>query len=178
MSGTCRLTQLLFASEFKAQNEDNLERGLQPFVSTYSGEQSLLEQHQVNGVFDMVVNGQAAPSTTDALNLKEATKLCVPRTMTQFHRSLQAFAVVLQLALGPNHKLFLNYKRQLVDDFDSVQPTLESLFHEQQNPLMFAEMLRWIQLRFYHYWDGLAMHVGYINPPVFHELYTDIRYNT
>ena len=42
----CRLTLLLFAFEFKAQNEDNLERGLQPFVSIYSGEQSLHEKHQ------------------------------------------------------------------------------------------------------------------------------------
>jgi len=33
------VTQLLFTFEFKAQNEDNLERGLQRFVTTYSGEQ-------------------------------------------------------------------------------------------------------------------------------------------
>jgi hypothetical protein len=91
---------------------------------------------------------------------------------------MQAVAVVLQVALGPNHELYLNYKRQSVDDFDRIQPTLESKFQKQQNPLMFAEMLRWIQLRFHHYWDGLSMNVGYVSPTVFHELYTDIRYKT
>ena len=64
------LTQLFFPFEF---NEDNL--------STYSGEQSLHEQHQVNEVFDMVVNGQAAPSITNALNLNSVRLLLCLQTI-------------------------------------------------------------------------------------------------
>jgi hypothetical protein len=54
---TTDLANALYSLSFAGSYEGNLEQGLQPFITTYLGEQSLAEQHELNEMSDLIREG-------------------------------------------------------------------------------------------------------------------------
>jgi hypothetical protein len=57
-----------------------------------------------------------------------------------------------------------------------VQPKLETLADTYQSEPVYAQVLRWIQLRFHEHWIELELTISYVEPPRFSALYEAIRY--
>ena len=123
---------------------------------------------------DMLREG--SPRLDDILDLKAAAKLAIPTRESQVNRTTKAFAVVLAVALGLRHPCYRAYKKEIVDAYEQIQPKLETLADTYPSEPVYAQFLRWLQLRFHEYWLDLDHTLGNVEPPRFAILYDAIRY--
>jgi hypothetical protein len=91
-------------------------------------------------------------------------------------RMLRAFSVVLAVALGVRNECYRAYKVDIIDKYEQVQPKLETLADAYPAEPVYAQVLRWIQLRFHEYWIELEHTISYVEPPRFSALFEAIRY--
>jgi hypothetical protein len=173
---TGELTTMLTSLAFNSMHEDDLETGLQPFVVSYKDQLTIAKQQRINKDYDMVQQG-AAPQLQDLYALKEASKISVPTTEQQMVRTLKAFTVLLYTMVGPTHPLYLATKRDLVDQYDTFQPLVETYVASLRGQPIYTQMVRWVQLRCNAYW-GMVVRTstGSTRAPDFGALYNDIQY--
>jgi hypothetical protein len=171
---TVELTNLLYTLSFAAPFEDKLEYGVQPFAVAYLSQQSVAEQRELIDMHELLQDG--APSLTDILDLKAASKISMPTKESQMLRTLRAFGVVLAVAVGVTSDLYRAYKHEVIDAYEGIQPKLETLAEANPRELVYAQFLRWLQLRFQEYWTDAEVAVGQVDPPNFKMLVTAIRY--
>jgi hypothetical protein len=89
----------------------------------------------------MVQQG-AAPQLQDLYALKKASKISVPTTEQQMVRTLKAFTVLLYTMVGPTHPLCLATKRDLVDQYDTFQPLVETYIASLRGQPVYTQMVR------------------------------------
>jgi hypothetical protein len=171
---TVELTNMLYSLAFAAPFEDKLEMGVQPFAVTYLSQKTVAEQREIIDLHELLREG--APSLTDILDLKAASRIAMPTKESQMLRTIRAFAVVLATIVGPTSPLYTAYKRDIVDAYDQVQPRLETLSESHPGEPIHAQLLRWLQLRFQEYWAEAEIVLGEVSPPNFRLLYEAIRY--
>jgi hypothetical protein len=90
---TVELTSMLYSLAFAAPFEDKLEMGVQPLAVTYLSQKTVAEQREIIDLHEMLKEG--APSLTDILDLKAASRIAMPTKESQMLRTMRAFAVVL-----------------------------------------------------------------------------------
>jgi hypothetical protein len=171
---TMELSNALYSLTFAGAYKGNLEQGLQPFITTYLGEQSLAEQQALNKMSDLLREG--TPRLDDILDLKAAGKLAIPTRESQMSQTLRSFSVVLAVALGLRNECYKAYKTSILDKYEHVQPMLETLADTYPAEPIYAQVLCWLQLRFHEYWLELELTIAYVDPPQFAALYEAIRY--
>jgi hypothetical protein len=173
---TGELTTMLTTLAFNSMHEDDLETGLQPFIVSYKDQQTIAKQQRVNKDYDMVQQG-AAPQLQDLYALKEASKISVPNSEQQMVRTLKAYTVLLYTVVGPTHPLYLATKRDLVDQYDTYQPLVETYVASLRGQPVYTQMVRWVQLRCNAYWNLVVRSsTGSTRAPDFSALYNDIQY--
>jgi hypothetical protein len=75
---------------------------------------------------------------------------------------------VLVVVLGPTSELFLAYKNDVVDEYNSIQPKLETLSKMHLHEPLYAQLLvHWLQLHFQEYWMEVEVASGRASPPNF-----------
>jgi hypothetical protein len=171
---TVELTSMLYTLSFGAPFEDKLEHGVQPFAVTYLSQKSVAEQRELIDMHKLLREG--SPSVTDILDLKAASKISMPTKESQMLRTMLAFGVVLAVALGASSELYKAYKRDVIDSYDVIQPKLEALAALHPHEPVYAQVLRWLQLRLQEYWTEVEVAGGRVNPPHFKMLFEAIQY--
>jgi hypothetical protein len=174
MARSLKMPNALYTLAFAGSYEGNLEQGLQPFITTYLGEQSLAEQQALNKISDLLREG--APRLDDILDLKAAGKLLIPTRESQMNRMMRAFSVVLAVTVGIHNPCYRAYHMEILNKYEHVQPKLETLADTYPPEPVYAQVLRWIQLRFHEYWIELELTLEDVSAPAFHTLYESIRY--
>jgi hypothetical protein len=165
---TVELTSMLYTLSFGASFEDKLEHGVQPFAVTYLSQKSVAEQRELIDMHELLREG--SPS------VKAASKISMPKKESQMLRTMRAFGVVLAVALGASSELYKAYKRDVIDSYDVIQPKLEALAELHPLEPVYAQVLRWLQLRLQEYWTEVEVAVGRVDPPNFKMLFEAIRY--
>ena len=161
--------------KFASADEDDLEQGLQPFAVAYHSQKTLAEQAALNGLHDLLYLG--TPQLTDLWAMKAANKLWIPTKLSQLVRTMKSFAVVLATVVGTDSLLYQCYKAQVVDAYEDVSPTLENYAERRAGQPIYAQVLRWLQLRFNEYWRQAQRNAqGPVAVPDFTTLYTAIKY--
>ena len=172
---TADLAMTISTLRFASADEDDLEQGLQPFAVSYHSQKTLAEQSALNSLHDLLYLG--TPQLTDLWAMKAANKLWIPTKLSQLVRTLKSFAVVLATVIGTEALLYQCYKAQIVDAFDEVSPTLETYAERHPGQPVYAQIVRWLQLRFNEYWRQAQRNVGGPgNVPDFTTLYTAIKF--
>jgi hypothetical protein len=172
------LTTMLTSLSFDLMYEDDLETGLQPFVVSYKDQQTIANRQRVNKDYDLVQQGGAAPQPLqDIYALKEASKISVPTTKQQMPRTLKAFTVLLYTILGANNPLSITFKQQVVDQYDSFQPVVETYVASLPGQPIYTQMICWVQLWCNAYWNAVVCTTtGVARAPDFAALLNDIQY--
>jgi hypothetical protein len=171
------LTTMLMSLSFDSMYEDDLETGLQPFVVSYKDQQTIANQQKVNKDYDLVQQGGAAPQLQDIYALKEASKISVPTTEQQMLRTLKAFTVLLYTVLGANNPISVAFRHEVVDQYDSFQPVVETYVASLPGQPIYTQMIRWVQLRCNAYWNAVVRTTtGITRAPDFAVLFNDIQY--
>jgi hypothetical protein len=117
------LTSLL---ALNLMHEDDLETGLQPFIMSYKDQLTIAKQECGAKDYGMVQQG-AAPQLQDLYALQnKASKISVPTTEQQMVQNLKAFMVLLFTMVGPTYPLYLATKQDLVDQYNTFQPLVET----------------------------------------------------
>jgi hypothetical protein len=146
---------------------------MQPFAVAYLLQKPVAEQHELINMHELLQEG--APSLTDILDLKAASKISmVPTKESQMMWTLWAFGVVLAITIGTTSQLYHMYKKEAIDSYESIQPKLETLAKTCTWELVYAEVLRWLQLCFQEYWMDTKVLSGLVEPPNFKLLFTSI----
>ena len=172
---TADLALTISTLKFASADEDDLEQGLQPFAVAYHSQKTLAEQAALNSLHDLLYMG--TPQLTDLWAMKAANKLWIPTKASQLVRTIKSFAVVLATVLGTNSLLYQVYKTQIVDAYDEVSPTLETYAERHPMQPVYAQVLRWLQLRFHDYWRQAQRSTqGPTTVPEFSSLYESIKY--
>ena len=172
---TADLALTISTLRFASADEDDLEQGLQPFAVAYHSQKTLAEQAALNSLHDLLYMG--TPQLTDLWAMKAANKLWIPTKASQLVRTIKSFAVVLATVLGTNSLLYQVYKKQIVDAYDEVSPTLETYAERHPMQPVYAQVLRWLQLRFHDYWRQAQRSTqGPTTVPEFSSLYESIKY--
>jgi hypothetical protein len=96
---TVELTATLYSLAFAAPFEDKLEMGIQPFAVTYLSQKSVAEQKEIINLHKLLKKG--APSLTNILDLKAASRIAMPTKESQMLRTMRSFAVLLAVVVGP-----------------------------------------------------------------------------
>jgi hypothetical protein len=159
---TVELTTILYTLAFAAPFEDRLEYGVQPFAVAYLSQKSVSEQKELIDMHELLKEG--LPTLTDILDLKAASKVSMPTKESQMLRTLRSFGVVLAVIVGVSSDLYQDYK-------EDVQPRLETLAETNPGQLVYAQVLRWLQLRFHEYWTDVEAAAGRGTPPKFKLLF-------
>ncbi len=169
------LAQTISTLKFASIDEDDLEQGLQPFAVSYHSQKTLADQAALNSLHDLLHLG--TPQLTDLWAMKAASKLWIPTKLSQLARTLRSFAVLLATVVGRDSLLYQRYKVQIADTFDEVSPTLEAYAERNPRQPVYAQVLRWLQLRFNEYWrQAQRSQGGPVAVPDFSALYTAIKY--
>jgi hypothetical protein len=168
------LMTMLYSLSFGAPFEDKLGHGVQPFAVTYLSQKSVAEHRELIDMHKILCEG--SPSVTDILDLKAASRISMPTEESQMLRTIRAFGVVLAVALGTSLELYEAYKKDVIDSYDVIQPKLEALAKLHPLAPVYAQVLRWLQLRLQEYWTKVEVAVGRVNPPNFKMLFEAIKY--
>jgi hypothetical protein len=167
---------MLINLQFVSPDEDDLESGLQPFVISYHGQRTLAQLQRMNNMYDMIQQG-AQPNLSDLFTLKEAGKISVPINESQCLRTLKSFAVLLATMLGTSSGIYRAFKVDVVEAFEAHQPAVETYALSLPGKPVYAEILRWVQLRFHAYWTRvIRTSTGPVAPPRFNDLYEQMTY--
>ena len=117
------------------------------------------------------------PQLADLWAMKAANKLWIPTELSQLVRTMKTFAVVLATVVGTDSLLYQCYKAQIVDSYEEVSPTIENYAECRADQLVYAQVLRWLQLRFNEYRRQAQRNAhGPVSVPDFTALYTAITY--
>ena len=161
---------MLVNLQFVSPDEDDLESGLQPFAISYHGQKTLAQLQRMNNMYDMIQQG-AQPNLSDLFTLKEASKISVPTNESQCLRTLKSFAVLLATLLGTTSAIYKVFKRDVVEAFETHQTAVETYALSLPGKPIYAEILRWVQLRFQSYWSLVVRTTtGLVAPPRFDDL--------
>jgi hypothetical protein len=124
-----------------------------------------VEQRKLIDMHKIIREG--SPSVTDILDLKAASQILMPTKESQMLRTMRAFGVVLAVALGTSLELYKSNKEDVIDSYDVIQPKLEALAELYPEELIYAQVLRWLQLRLQEYWTEVEVASGRASPPNF-----------
>jgi hypothetical protein len=142
---TVELTTMLYSLSFGAPFEDKLEHCVQSFAVTYLSQKPVAEQRELIDMHEILCEG--SPLVTDILDLKAASQISMPTKESQMLRTMRAFRVVLAVALGTALELYKSYKEDVIDSYDVIKPKLEALAELYPQAPIYAQVLRWLQLR-------------------------------
>ena len=173
---TQELVSNLYQLNFYASYAGELEKGLQPFVTVHLGEANKAHLERLNEMHDTMLDG--APTLSDIINLKAAAKITIPTDALQVSITVRAFAVVLAVVLGNQHPVYVGYREQVADKIDVMLSPLGDLAQGHPTEPIYAQVLRWLQLRFNSYWTNLGTTLdGRVAPPNFAELWEAIQFH-
>jgi len=140
---------LIMNLAFVSPDSERLDQGLQPFATVYQDQAVLARQQEANEVYGLMMQGNNV-AVQDILDIKEVGRLAMPISERQLKKTLEAFAVILAVLLGPRAPVFRYFMTDIVNDFDKVTERLEHYGMSQD--LVYARYLRWLQLQFHEYW--------------------------
>jgi hypothetical protein len=169
---TVELTTMLYTLSFRAPYKDKLEHGVQPFAVTYLSQKSVAEQRKLIDMHEILREG--SPSVMDIVDLKAVSRISMPTKESQMLRTMRAFGVVLAVALGTSLEHYKAYKGDVIDSYDVIQPKFEALAEFYPQEPIYAQVLRWLQLRLQEYWTEVEVALGRVNPPKFKMLFEAI----
>jgi hypothetical protein len=89
---------------------------------------------------------------------------------------MQAFGVILAVLLGTSLKLHKTYKKDVIDSYHVIQPKLQALAELYPQEAIYAQVIRWLQLRVQEYWTEVEVALGHVSPPNFKMLFEAIQY--
>jgi hypothetical protein len=162
---TVELTTMLYTLSFGAPFEDKLEHGVQPFAVTYLSQKFVAEQRELIDLHEILREGY--PSVKDILDLKAASRISMLTKKSQMLRMMRAFEVVLAVALGTSSQLYKTYKKDVIDSYNALQPKPEALVELYPQEPIYAQVLRWLQLRLQESWTKVEVASGRVRPPNF-----------
>ena len=91
-------------------------------------------------------------------------------------QTCQAFSVVLAVICGTRATIYCSYRLDIIDRYNAIQLLVKELAEAYNKDLVYAQILRWLQLRFQEYWSKLEYALDTVPPPHFSALYEAIHY--
>ena len=136
---------------------DDLVKGLSVFlIVTRNNPQAATEAETRATAYTLTIGQHAAPSLIDIATLVP-NSAHMPRTLLQCMSQYKAYSVLLDVLLGPDHRVLVAF-RQLVTQLDSLQGTLEnSLGSVAQTCAMLPHLLRHTHLVMCGYFNEAAL---------------------
>jgi len=162
---------ILINLAFVSPDSERLDQGLQPFATVYQDQAVLARQQEANEVYGLMMEGSNV-AVQDILDVKEVGRLALPLSDRQLRKTLETFAVILAVLLGPRAAIVRYFMDDIVYDFDKVSERLEHYGRTQD--LIYARYLRWLQLQFHEYWNKTTRGLG-ARPPPFYRLHEVIK---
>jgi hypothetical protein len=165
---TAGLTKKITSCDFSHYDLSDLEAGIHPFCTTYRTPQSRTRLQQSLSVYDDLRDGTAA-TMLDLQVVREAEKVGVPYTLPEVTYCFKSFRVLLHTLLGSSHPLVLAWDR-----FVGLWVGREARIAENLRPHQMALVVRWLQLRFSHWFTDQLREPVRVEIPEFNQLITQI----
>ena len=123
----------------------------------YQNDPILDRTSKAHALYKTIHDG-GCPSVTDIYNLREMEKVALPVLLSQLARTLKGFGILLATLLKERHPLVRRYERGMLGDaWDAVSDKIEQLQLKHPKEPIYAEVLRWIQIRINNYWREIAL---------------------
>lgn len=161
---------------FEMTDEDDFTTGIQPFTFGYQDQAEIAAAYELAERYQLVQQGQGAPSLTDAAEFTATTRTKLARTLTEATICYGNFRIALHVLLGPTHVVTAAFD-EFWTAWQASQPYLLNI--RTRTPGLFPALtVRWVQLRASLWFAQQATQHGNWAAPNFVQLLVDIRLQT
>jgi hypothetical protein len=168
------LMVMLYTLAFGAPFKNKLEHGVHSLHCHVLVPEVCGQKQELIGMHEILHEG--SPPMTDILDLKAARRISMPMKESQMLHMMQAFGVLLAVAIGTSSSLYKACKKDVIDSHDAVQHKLESLAELHPQAPVYAQVLCKLQLCLQECWTKVEVEVGQVDPPNFKMLFKAIKY--
>ncbi|MGH7974598.1 MAG: hypothetical protein ACREBR_03665 [bacterium] len=169
---TPAIAKRLVSFMFSARDRDDLEDGIQPFVTSYRTPQQVAEEHQLAQDYDTVMEGSTSMTMADVNIVRTKSQVPLPSNLFKATTSANIYATVIEVCLGLNHPLCQVY-RAFLREWNKEAPTLE--VNCTFDPLYPAKLLRAVQLQLVEWFDQQEKTDESVQPPHLTKMFNKIR---
>ena len=158
---------------FEMSDESDLTTGLHQFTFGYMNPEEIAAAYDLQEQYNMLQQGQGAPTLAETIALTRATQTRLARMLTEATISYGKWRVVLHTLFGPTHQLTRNW-----DVFwTNWNAGLTFLLNiRTRTPGLFPALtMRWNQLRTSLWFHQQGIQNGTVQVPNFGSLLTKIR---
>jgi hypothetical protein len=152
------------ALTFEALSSDDLKGGLSIFAVCHPDQDSASRASELAGHFDLQMNGVSGMSLAESIALKAAQQLKLPTKLLQVRLILTAYHTLLEVLMGPEHPLVVQYGLFL-HRVGAMEYTLDELLDGKLTNC--AGVLRFVQLKMYIWLKQQLRSEAAIPPPAF-----------
>ena len=158
---------------FHSRNVDDLTSGLSPFLMCAGlGNEANMARNNAS-VYQMMYSGEAAPAIDQLLPLITAAPH-MPWSMLGLLISLQGYSVLLDVLLGINHRVSVDFRAFLLS-WQSLMLDVEGSFGDQIRAWI-PRFLRFVQLAMLQYFNASLVRGINASLPPLHQLIAHVEY--
>jgi hypothetical protein len=158
---------------FHSRNVDDLTSGLSPFLMCAGlGSEANAARNNAS-VYQMMYSGAAAPAIDQLLPLITSAPN-MPTSMLGLLISLQGYSVLLDVLLGANHRVSVDFRAFLLS-WQSLMLDVEGSFGDQIRAWI-PRFLRFVQLAMIQYFNAALVRGANTSLPPLHQLITHVEY--
>ena len=169
---TASLATKIASLQFGMTDLDDLEDGVQPFSVGYRTPTSARIARTQVGDYDTLLQSNAGATLTDIQQFRDADKVTLPTEVLQVSATLRSYLLVLNVLLGANHVLTVEFEKFVHGWLLDEMALLELCVGK---PMLPALVLRWLQLRIAHWFHDQAREARAIPAPDLVVLRYDLR---
>jgi hypothetical protein len=172
---TPELFERVSSFKFGCPDVDDIMGGLPIFMMTYGSPKAHSQARERSVVYAMLQAGSAAPSL-DQIRELVSNAPQMAQTLLGLNRAYQAYATLLDVILGVQHRVAIHFREALVLPFQRYMPDAEQLFSPAELARTLPLFQRHTQLAFARYFQ-MAPVLGANTPlPAVQELIEIIAY--
>ena len=165
------LAAKIASATFDHNNINDLQDGIQPFITPAWSAEDKAELRATNEAYDTIQDGASA-TLQDLYALRALTKISPPLTLLQTLHTFKSFGILLTGLLGDTHALTLGFNA-FVAQFNDSLSVLE--VHALRETYYCMRLVRYMQIRISNWFNSQVTNPARIVTPEFHLLITKIK---
>jgi len=151
---TPSLFRVFASGDFAAKDGDDITGGLSIFLTVIGYSNAAAAARQEASAYSTIYSGQGAPDMQQVQALTKAAP-SMPESTMMMLAQYKCYATLLDVALGPDHRVAQHFRTLFVPALEQKMPEVEMLFPDV-NPLL-PVMLRHTQIAMADYFQEAAV---------------------
>ena len=175
---TADLATKISSLMWKAHDED-LSQGIHPFCVGETNPDAVADLQELTRRYDLISEGNAAPSLSDAQSLVGISKVTLPLSLIQLDCQNKLFVIFCRVFLGAAHPVTIAWEAHA----ETTSQRLMQLQHYKPrtagHQYLFAALFqRWCQLRFSHWVSVQWVQPNAAATPIWDDIWTYLALKT